>query len=298
MLEVMQATESIGTRIPIDINHSTEFAASEGKESPAVGYAIPGTWHIKSDGSLWADAFWGPRGLEVLGNREYGYISPAFIFEPDPSGKTDGFIKAIVSIGLVNQPNFELPALNAQELTHTKDKQMDPKEIRKALGLAENATEEQVQARLVELDNAAKVKPEPALNAVQIGEIVAKAVAAEVGKVVALAVAPLHAQGKESHDQLVARTIDGYVKAGKIQPNDVSKNYWIGQCVDAASLKRTCEYLDQIPAFVSTNALIKGMPDSVKSILTQSQKRICELLRIKEEDYLKTQPYSAQVLQV
>jgi phage I-like protein len=367
--EVMHATKALGRRTPIDINHATTFEAPAGKESPAMGWIDK--WRVEDDGLLWGHvAEWTPRGIEAIKNKEYSYTSPALL--PELPGFEGGFVKAIHSVGLVNGPNFDMPAINSEDLAlnaqwttayindlpdsaflyiesggkkdsegkmtprslrhfpykdasgkvdlphlrnaiaripqstvsglnksalqekargilarattsnNSQEVIMDPKEIRKALGLPEEATDEQVEAKLDAL-KASVTKPVeppvPALNAAQITEIVNAAVSA--------AVAPLVKRDNETHDELVKRTIDGYVKAGKIQPNDIARNYYIELCQTPEGLKRTCAFLDQQPAFVSTNSQLVD-PGTGKPALNDDEKRVCEMLNISEEDMLKT----------
>ena len=165
---------------------------------------------------------------------------------------------------------------------------MDPKQLRLALGLLETATEDEVQAKLASLKAAATpVKPAPApqpsLNADEIRAIVIEAVKTEVS--------PLISKHTETHDGLVARTIDGYVKAGKIQPTEIARNHYVALCSTPEGLKSTCAFLDQAPALVSTNAHdLGGNPPSGASQLSDIEREVCAKLQIPEEEFIKTSP--------
>lgn len=290
LLSVLKRTESLHVDTPVDLDHATE--RPEG--GAAVAWA--NGWKIEN-GILWARVLWEQAGYDAVRNRTHKYVSPAFTFKPDKG--TDGLINAIVSIGLVTQPNFDLPALNSADnkrlsegaLTNTENKEsnMEPKAFRLALGLSENATDAEVLAKLNELKAAAQPPAPPApsviepvvLNA-QIIDMVQKAVNA--------AVLPFKSQATETHEKLVERTLDGYVKAGKIQPTEVARNYFRGQCATAETLKATCSYLDQLPSIVSTHSTMpSGTPEHTTG-LTDNQKMVCRRLGISEDKYLATSP--------
>jgi phage I-like protein len=287
LLDILKRTVALDQDIPVDIEHSTE----EPGGGEAVGWARK--FKIEDD-LIWACVNWGPKGVTALRNKAQRYTSPAFTFLPDED--TDGLIDTIVSIGLVTHPNFNMPAVNSASVENKQpsgateeETNMEPKAFRLALGLPENATEAEVLAKLNELKAAAQppappvIEPAPvALNAQQITELVQTAVAA--------AISPLRAHAAETHDQLVDKAIDGYVKAGKIQPTEVARNFWRGQCATAEALKSSCAYLDQIPALVATNSQVPAGSPQVQSGLTPNQKAMCRRLGVSEEAYLKTNP--------
>lgn len=277
---VISLTMARGTDTPIDLNHS-----SENGDGRAIGWIKD--FHIRSDGSVWGEVSeWGPDGIKALQNKEFRYISPAFYTEDDPDEETDGIIEEISSVGLVNSPNFDMPALNkgAENTNNNRStNKMDPKELRKNLGLAETATDEEVVARIAELDKAAKEVKDPAqpvLNAVQIEKMVSTAVQN--------AVAPLITRQTEDHAALVEKTIDGYVQAGKIPPSDETRKFWLNQAGTPEGLKKTCEYLDQLPVMVSTKDQVSGKPGDKKPVLNADERKICKMIGVSEEDYLKT----------
>jgi len=280
--DLMLSTRDAGLRIPVDENHASTFLAPQGGASPALGWVTD--WTIKSDGILWAQVEWTPKGSEVLKNKEYRYVSPAILHDKD------GRITGIHSLSLVNRPNLDLPAINSTDPEGSQPKEdpsMEPKEIRLALGLPETATEDEVKSALIKLKAAAAPSPAPepipALNADQIRAIVAESVQA--------AVAPLVRHSTETHDELVTRTIDSYVKAGKIQPTEIARNHYFALCATPAGLKSTCEFLDQAPALVSTNSTINGDPPAHPGDkLSAIEREVCRKLQIPEDEYLKTSP--------
>lgn len=59
---------------------------------------------------IWARVEWTPEGMNLISSKAYRYLSPALNIDP----KT-GRIKALDSVGLVNNPNLHLPALNHED---------------------------------------------------------------------------------------------------------------------------------------------------------------------------------------
>jgi phage I-like protein len=91
--------------LPLDWEHSTEVRAPEGKTAPAAAWID--RMEIRGAGEIWGHVReWTPKGAESLRNKEYRYISPAFLFE-----KATKLITDIISAGLVNRPALSMPAI-------------------------------------------------------------------------------------------------------------------------------------------------------------------------------------------
>jgi phage I-like protein len=102
---VVAAFAKEGRAVPIDINHAQFLKAPAGEESPAAGWIEE--LEVR-DGAIWGCVEWTKIGLNALGDKSYRYISPALI----APGET---IIGIAGAGLVNRPNFNMPALNSEE---------------------------------------------------------------------------------------------------------------------------------------------------------------------------------------
>jgi hypothetical protein len=113
------------------------------------------------DGGLKLRVEWTPKARNAIANREYRYFSPEFMDEwDDPkSGKT---LKNVLAGGaLTNRPFLkDLQPVNLSEIVRSDVLSeppaetgglMDPKELRRALGLAEDAADAQVNTKLSEL---------------------------------------------------------------------------------------------------------------------------------------------------
>jgi len=276
----------LGLDLPIDINHSSELAAPRGEESPAMGFVTELV--IKPGGGIWGRAEWTEYGRRWLAGNPYKYVSPAFRVDGKQISEklgTLGEVIALTSIGLTNRPNFDLMALNAKNDNSeikSEDNQMDTKNFLTTLGLKENATPEQIKARIDELVEAATV-PVPALNSQE-------AINAQIDIAVQAAVKPLQEQAQKARAIAINTTIDRYVALGKIQPTAESKKFWADSCGDSEDgLLRVSKHLELMPSLVSTNATLPGLPpEQGAGSLTDSQIKICDMLQISQDDYKKT----------
>lgn len=133
---VIQRTQERGVDLPVDIEHSSELKAPNGDPAPAQGWIKPSEL-IVDDGYIAAKIDWNSESNPVA-NREYRYLSPVFLFDPETSE-----VIALKSIGLTNRPN--LPELGA--LNHENEKpNMD--EILKLLGLSVGSSEQDVTTKI------------------------------------------------------------------------------------------------------------------------------------------------------
>ena len=94
--------------VVFDWEHASEHRAPKGEEAPAAGW-------IKEleprDGALWGRVEWTARAADQIAAREYRYASPVFLYTAD----ADRRIQRLTSVGLTNQPNFALKALNQHD---------------------------------------------------------------------------------------------------------------------------------------------------------------------------------------
>lgn len=122
---------------------------------------------VRADG-LWVKNKWTARARAYIEADEFRYLSPTFHWDgrDHTTGGKQG--PTLYLVALLNDPEFfELPRVAAGS-THpapeaTGANTMDPKKLRLSLGLAENATDEQVEQRAKELsENEAKLKAQAA----------------------------------------------------------------------------------------------------------------------------------------
>lgn len=133
---IIQASMAWKRGIPIDENHATDLRP--GHEAPARGWIVE--LQARADG-LWGRVEWTPLGRRLVKTKAYRGISPVLMV----SQADKRTVTLIPRASLVNVPNLRgLAALNTEETGH-----MDGmKQIAKKLGLAEDASLEQILAKI------------------------------------------------------------------------------------------------------------------------------------------------------
>lgn len=138
--QIVAQFRNAGRKLPIDINHSTDKLGTQGFESPALGWIVD--MEAREDG-IWGKVEWNARGNAAVSGREYGYLSPALFV-------TEGKPHRVLEIGrasLTNDPNLKLNSLHTANLTGEPDME---EELRKALGLPEDADAAAILAAVTE----------------------------------------------------------------------------------------------------------------------------------------------------
>jgi phage I-like protein len=109
----------------------------------------------RADG-LWLLVEWTQEAFDKIKKRAYRYFSPELVDEWEHPLKKVKYKDVLLGGGLTNRPFLKgIVPINMSELVIDEHKKeavgMDPKELRKKLGLSEDATEEQVNTKLEEL---------------------------------------------------------------------------------------------------------------------------------------------------
>lgn len=287
---VIEATRARGVHIPIDINHAIDLRAPEGKTSPAVAWIDPQNLTVSDSGAIVAPVAWNATGQATVANREYRYLSPVFLFNPESRG-----IHSLVSVALVNRPNLELPALNSQQ--RQKETQMDPK-LLAALNLSQGATVDEVVAAINALKTArsdaesqlaqAKNTPDPTawVPMSQYNAVLTRATNAET---------TINQQAQATQQAAINAAVDKAIKEGKLTPS--AKDYYVAACQQDGGLDRFNAFIATAPKVMSDQTTLgKETPaqDDTASnsetitTLTAQQKALCAEMGLKEEDYLKS----------
>ncbi|TAN61076.1 MAG: hypothetical protein EPN20_12920 [Magnetospirillum sp.] len=128
----------MGADLPIDYEHQTQLAPTNGKPAPAAGW-IKGL-EARTDG-IYAQVDWTAPAAQRIGAKEYRYISPAFAGD---GPKSTGNVVRIAGAGLTNLPNFTIPAIASQTRGEDMDLTELLKQIRAACGLSADITAEAV----------------------------------------------------------------------------------------------------------------------------------------------------------
>jgi phage I-like protein len=207
--EVLAAFNADARDLVIDTEHATQLKAPKGEPAPAAGWVK--ALEARNAGAIWGRVEWTPAGALAVANREYRYISPVFTYE-----EHSGRIAQLVSIGLTNRPNLRLTALNQIGRSRPQEEEM-LKKLLLALGLAENATEEQALNAIGTL----RTDLATALNRAKTPDLQLFVPRADYDQVQTRAInaeKALADRAQAEQEAEIARVIDAALKAGKITP--------------------------------------------------------------------------------
>ena len=171
--------------ILVDVDHASATGGSTEAAAWARNLRV-------EDCGLCADFELTPRGRNLIGGRQYRYVSPGWTLS------ADGTPLALCSVGLTNRPNLPVkPVVNADDAggrdpddpkpDNEGHQTMDIKMIAAALGLPETATEEEILAAVKAMKDKEAAAAEAAANAeaekfaddaVKCGKVAANAKAA------------------------------------------------------------------------------------------------------------------------
>ena len=224
--DVVAAFAKAGLSLPIDINHAEFHRAPKGEESPAAGWIEQ--LEVR-DGAIWGRVAWTPAGEAALGAKAYRYLSPALLADKD------GRVRGLAGAGLVNRPNFSMPALNA-------DQGATMEKLLAKLGLPATASENEAIAAVDRLNTALNAAQTPSLD-----KFVPRADFDRVsGEFVALN-ARIEGEKKAARDKDVTAFLDGAVKAGKVAP--ASKDHYLALCANDAGFEQVKQLVAATPSF-------------------------------------------------
>lgn len=212
--DVLSAFHDLGMKLPIDLEHATEIKGKKGEPAPAVGWVIG--LEARDDG-IWGKVEWNPRGREMIEDKSYRYLSPVFTKSKDDT------IGALISVGLTNQPNLNLTALNSAQSFNPKETKKMDKELLEALGLGDGATTEDALGAI----NALQEEKTVALNRAENPDLQKFAPRAEINA--------LQTELQKYKEAEVARNqveiegaVDQAIEDGKITP--ANRGFYIASC--------------------------------------------------------------------
>lgn len=144
-------------RFNIDYEHQAMLAEENGKPAPASAWATKFEWR-DGQGLFAVDTQWTANAKQMIEAGEYAYLSPVIVYD-----KRTGEITGVINAALTNIPNLDISPvvqerverLNARFSTDP-EQSMNPvlKALLKALGLADDATEQQATAALATFQQA------------------------------------------------------------------------------------------------------------------------------------------------
>ena len=263
--------------LPIDFEHATELKGPEGELAPAAGWIKDITVR---DGAVWGRVEWNNEGGMAIGECQYRYISPVFLYDKNQQ------IIQLTSAALTNQPNLRMQALNHEgKPQHTEDIKM--KKVYEKLGLAATATEDEAIAAIAglqgDLSTARNRAENPSLEKfvprADFDSALNRATSAET-KLTEIQASQL--------DETIDTEIAAALKAGKITPATV--DYHKANCREEGGLARFKTYAAAAPVMGDPSGLDnKKTPEGTAKALNAQDKEICARLGIAEEDFQKTE---------
>lgn len=265
---------SQGAELPFDYLHATELQAPQGNDAPAAGWALE--YRVSERGAIEARVDWTSRAANSISAREYRYVSPVFLHDDD--GRIDRFS----SFGLTNKPNLTLKALNS-ETTPEKHPMPLAEAIRAALGLPENATEQDAVAAI----NALKEARELALNSERspsLDKYVPRADYDGLMKRAENAEQQLQAHKKSELQTAINAEIEAALTAGKITP--ATRAYHVAQCQQEGGLERFREFVKAAPS-VTEAVLPNKLPEQQDTALNAEQQTVARWLGMSDEQFKK-----------
>lgn len=279
-----------GARLPIDENHAIDLAGPRGEPSPARGYIVE--LQARADG-IWGRVDWTDAGRSLIADRAYLGISPAVIH--DGSKRIVGIARA----SLTNKPNLV-------GLTHLhQENNMNLAAVAKALGLPDDATEEQIlaaigdlkkpsadstalQSSLAEIGVALGVtsaKPEDILAAAKGGKGTDAAVIALQSELASVTTElnTLKADGAKAR---ATTFVDGAIKEGRVGVKPLRDHYIEMHMQDAGRVEKEIGAMPVLNggAIVPTQA---KLPDG-EIALNASELETCKALGLDPKAYAET----------
>lgn len=279
---VVNQSYTPGRDIVGDYEHASELKAPKGEKAPAAFWGKE--LEVRKDG-IWARVEWTPEGRKHVENKEYRYLSPVFTFNKDSLE-----IYAITSVGLTNQHNLFLTALNQEDKpdfpSHQNQPEDDPVKlsdaIRNALKLKEDATEQDavnaISTLNSDLTTAKNQQQNPSLNKfVPRGDYDAAMNRAETAET------KLNEHLATARNQEVTALIEGAIEEGKIVP--ASKDFYISACNQEGGVENFKKFIESAPAVVSDSGLDSKKPgNGTSTAMNAEQQKVADQFGNSAED--------------
>lgn len=273
---ILDAFTAQGMDLPIDLEHATELKAPLGEPAPAAGW-------IKElqnrEGVIWGRVEWNASGKDLVGGKQYRYLSPVILYQKD-----NGLIVGLTSVALTNRPNLNLQALNHH--TGIQDPKETPmlKALLAALALPEDATQDQALAKIsalkTDLATATNRAENPSLEKFvprsDYDAALARATNAEQS---------LTALKQEQLETEIETAINAALTEGKITPATV--DYHKAQCRQEGGLQRFADFCKAAPVIGDPSGLDGKKVPAESKALNSDERTICERLGVSEEEYHK-----------
>lgn len=311
---IIRLAAARSTDIAIDYEHQTLYSEQNGKPAPAAGWVDPRSLEFRDDGLYGAIAWTakaraaitpGPNGEPP----EYLYLSPVFPYD------ANGVPLDLLHLALTNTPAIDEGAAQLaaarMSVTHATSEEtdtVDREQLIAALGLAKDATDEQIDSAIAALKTAADdaaafrqalgakddAKPDEAVAALKASS----ATAPDMTQYVPIAVF------KETTDQLAAlkansntAELDALIKEGLNDgriPGKATADWLREQGI--AACKAHLDGAPSIAALKTTQTQGKP-PEGNKAkdgALTDEELAVCKSMGLSPEAYRKANPVPAE----
>ena len=284
---IVDAFNGEGVDLPIDYEHGSEFSSYDGQSVPAAGWIKD----VYSDvnGAIWVDVEWTAKAAEMIGAKEYRYISPAFATNDKNS------IIALSSIGLVQHPNLAaLPALNNKTPNSDNPNPVKEREMKKdyliklcaLLGLQAEAADDVI------VDAVAKIKDDGELALNSLGkppspkDFIPRAEFDAVKTELSTVQTELSEIATNAKTVEIEQLVDDAVSAGKIIP--ANKQHYVDVCKLGDDGISAFKSLIAGAAIVNTggSGSTLNAPTGDNTTLTDFEKSMCSRLNLTAEQFI------------
>lgn len=283
-----------GGRLPIDENHQIDTALKAGGAAPARGWIVA---LEARDGALWGQVEWTPTGAQLVVEKAYRGISPAF------AHTKAGEVTAVLRAALTNDPNLPIATLHNRQ-----EPAVDLTKIRAALGLAEDADEAAILAaaeagrnsiaahaqQLAAIGVAAGLEQADAPTADAIVAALQARGAGEDAAGLRQTIVSLQAQVSalewDARKVRAVQVVDEAIRAGK--PIRVLREDYIARhCVDPAQVEKE---LEQLPSVHSGGVGDRKLGAGGAGGLDGEEARLVALMGVSPEDFKKAREAEKQ----
>jgi phage I-like protein len=264
--------------IVIDYDHQTLYKEANGQPAPAAGWFKQVEWR-PGDGLYAVDVRWTARAAAQIAAQEFKYFSPVFSYAPD------GRVLALGPSALTNDPGLDgLTDLSRAAMSAYFTEESAPmKDLLKALGLPETATEAEALAAL----SALKANHTAALTSAAVPDSAKYAPIATLSAVqgeLATANAKLAALTAERQSAEVDAVVTEALTAGKLTPATKDWATGLGK-TDLVALKA---FIAAAPVVVKPGETqTNGQGGNGTAALSADQRKVCAQLAINPDDFAK-----------
>lgn len=287
--------------IQIDMSHASELKAPQGEEAPAYGWIKAQASEFKIEGGqLMARVEWNYNGQWKLEDKQVRYYSPVFVVKRDIDEATNAMdIIGITSVGLTNDPNLFVPALNTnsqhqsnhhhQSNHQEKDNPMNEIQLaalRLSLNMSISATPEECIDAVSNLQSTHQTELNNVSGAPDMKDFATRAEFNTMKTRAETAEGAIADQLKLTRTDAIATSLNAALTAGKIIPAD--REYYEKQCNKEGGLEEFNELMkDKAPVIDADSINLDDKElDKTSTSLNAEEAAMCKQMGISAEKFL------------